>query len=389
MKVVYISNALDHIQIPLCDAWHRLTDGSFTYVATAQASAIRSNITAEDINKSREYVLRPYESSEQEALAVQAINEADVAILGTAPERYIHPRLRNNQLTFRYMERLYKEPFTLKNAPRRIVSAFLHHSRFQRRPLRMLCAGAYAAADHALFGNYRNKRYTWGYFPALFPVDIDMLLQSKQANDPVEIIWVGRLVGLKHPEQVVQLGAYLKEKGLDFHINMVGYGELEEACAAMVEQRGLQQQVEVLGARPPEQVRQLMDRANILLFTSDRGEGWGAVVNEGMNSGCAVVASAQAGVSPYLVRHGENGLLYDVSSQQSLNAKVEKLITDPQYRERLARQGYETVSTLWNPENAAKSFLELVQSIENGRPNPVQEGPCSAAPLLKDGWFCE
>lgn len=389
MKVVYISNALDHIQIPLCDAWHRLTDGEFTYVAAAQSSAIRTNITAEDINKSREYVLRPYESCEQEALAMQAIDDADVAILGTAPERYIHRRLRNNQLTFRYMERLYKEPFTLRNAPRRIVSAFLHHSRFQRRPLRMLCAGAYAAADHELFGNYRNKRYTWGYFPALLPVDIDGLFQSKQTNDTVEIIWVGRFVGLKHPEQVVLLGEHLKEKGLDFHINMVGYGELEESCAAMVEQRGLRQQIDVLGATPPEQVRQLMDRANILLFTSDRGEGWGAVVNEGMNSGCAVVASAQAGVSPYLVRHEENGLLYDVSSQQSLNAKVEKLIIDSRYRQRLARQGYETVFALWNPENAARSFLELVQSIEKGKPNPVLEGPCSDAPLLKDGWFCE
>ena len=38
MKIVFVSNALDHIQIPLCDAWEKLTDGNFTYVATAAAS---------------------------------------------------------------------------------------------------------------------------------------------------------------------------------------------------------------------------------------------------------------------------------------------------------------------------------------------------------------
>jgi hypothetical protein len=36
---------------------------------------------------------------------------------------------------------------------------------------------------------------------------------------------------------------------------------------------------------PPEEVRVHMEQSNIYLFTSDFGEGWGAVLNEAMNSG--------------------------------------------------------------------------------------------------------
>ena len=389
MKIVFVSNALDHIQIPLCDAWEKLTDGNFTYVATAAASAIRSNITAADVNKSRNYVLRPYESEQQKKLAMQAIAQADAVILGTAPESYIVDRLKEGKLTFRYMERLYKTPFTWKNTVRRVIGALLHHTRFQSSPLHLLCAGAYAAADQEMFRNYRNKRYVWGYFPAFSPVNIEDLLDEKRKNETVELIWVGRFVALKHPEQVVMLGKHLKEKGYRFHISMVGYGEMEAQCRELVQEYALQEHIDILGSRTPEQVRQLMYQAHILLFTSDRQEGWGAVVNEGMNSGCAVIASAQAGVSPYLVEHQVSGYLYDCAKPSSLYDKAEQLVADMQKREAFARAAYETIERFWNPENAAKSFLALVDSIARKGENPITQGPGSNAPVLKDGWFCE
>lgn len=48
-----------------------------------------------------------------------------------------------------------------------------------------------------------------------------------------------------------------------------------------------------------DKVRGFMERAGIFLFTSDRQEGWGAVLNESMNSGCAVVASHAIGSVPF------------------------------------------------------------------------------------------
>lgn len=386
MKIVFVSNALDHIQMPLCDEFYLQTDGNFHYVAMTQSSAIRSDITSVDINRTKPYVIRPYEGKEQEQSARKVIREADAVILGTAPEANIGDRIHDNKLTFRYMERLYKTPFTLRNAPRRIVSAFLHHTRYQKKELYLLCAGAYAACDHEIFGNYRNKRYIWGYFPEFREQDADELLTSKKNNHVAEIIWVGRFVGLKHPEQVIQLAMYLKSRQIRFHINMIGYGEMLEQCKEIVTEAALSE-VDILGAKSPDEVRAYMDKADILLFTSDREEGWGAVVNEGMNSLCAVVASAAAGVSPYLIHDGENGFLYDCRNQNSLNRKVEKLISDENLKVKIAKNGYQTVQDFWNPRNAVSSFLTLTDSILRHTQNPVKEGPCSSAPVIKDGWF--
>ena len=384
--IVFISNALDHIQLPLCDEFYLQTNGNFYYIATAQSSAIRSDITSTDINKTKPYVIRPYEDEEQKETAKKLINEADAVILGTAPEAYVRDRIKNNKLTFRYMERLYKTPFKINNFPRRVVSAFIHHTRYQKNNLHLLCAGAYAAYDHELFGNYRNKRYIWGYFPKFNEYNVNQLLAHKKNNCTVEIIWVGRFVGLKHPEQVINLAKHLKSRGIHFHINMIGYGEMLDECKKSVKKLGLPE-VDILGSKSPSEVREYMDKANILLFTSDREEGWGAVVNEGMNSLCAVVASAAAGVSPYLICDGENGFLYDCKNQNSLNRKIEKLIKDENFRVELAKRGYETVRDFWNPQNAAGSCITLIDSILNKKENPIKKGPCSLAPVIKDGWF--
>ena len=45
-----------------------------------------------------------------------------------------------------------------------------------------------------------------------------------------------------------------------------------------------------------------MEESEIYLVTSDRKEGWGAVVNEAMNSGCAVVADHMIGAAPWMIR---------------------------------------------------------------------------------------
>ena len=147
------------------------------------------------------------------------------------------------------------------------------------------------------------------------------------------------------------------------------------------------EQVTFLGAVPPEKTRAYMEKANISLFTSDRLEGWGAVVNEAMGSGCALVASAAAGSPPFLIKSKVNGELFDIDDPLDFYEKVYKLIVDTEYRLSLAKNAYYTAQQLWTPEHAAKSFILLADSILKGRPQPSEQGPCSVAPVLADGWI--
>ena len=133
-----------------------------------------------------------------------------------------------------------------------------------------------------------------------------------------------------------------------------------------------------------EKVRAHMECADILVFTSDQGEGWGAVVNEAMNSGCAVVASNQAGSVPSLIRDGVNGRIYRFGDREALYRLVTELIEQPQLRQRLGRAAYETVTGLWNAETAAGELLRFCRSIVNAEAYmPPQEGPMSIDPGLK------
>ena len=144
----------------------------------------------------------------------------------------------------------------------------------------------------------------------------------------------------------------------------------------------------MLGAMPPEAVREHMEKAEIFLFTSDFNEGWGAVLNESMNSGCAVVASHAIGSVPFLIRDGENGLIYRNGDDDGLYKRVTRLIDDPALRDRLGRNAYRTLADTWNAETAAERFLQLSQALLDGKsPELFDEGPCSRAAVLRNGWY--
>ena len=48
-----------------------------------------------------------------------------------------------------------------------------------------------------------------------------------------------------------------------------------------------------------------MEQANIFIISSTHEEGWGAVVNEAMNSGCVVIGSHAAGAVPFLIENAK------------------------------------------------------------------------------------
>ena len=127
-----------------------------------------------------------------------------------------------------------------------------------------------------------------------------------------------------------------------------------------------------------------MEKCHIHLFTSNYLEGWGAVVNEAMNSGCAVIANVQAGSVPYLIKHGENGLIYD-GTYEDFAIQLNKLMDDKNMIQKLGKAAYETIVTTWNAEHAAKELLRFCKDLQEGRVIPAGEGPLSVAPVIAPG----
>ena len=177
----------------------------------------------------------------------------------------------------------------------------------------------------------------------------------------------------------MEIGKRLKKDGYDFEINMIGNGQLMEATAQAVRSEGLEREIRILGAMKPEEVRAHMEKAQIHIFTSDRNEGWGAVLNESMNSACVPVANREIGSAPFLIENGKNGYLY--SDIDELYEKVKYLLDNPQERMEMARCAYNTIVKEWNAEVAAERFRELANNCIEGTQNTSghEKGVCSKA----------
>ena len=130
---------------------------------------------------------------------------------------------------------------------------------------------------------------------------------------------------------------------------------------------------------PNAEVLQQMRQHDIFLFTSDKNEGWGAVANESMANGCCLVGSDAIGSVPYLVTDGATGMIFKSCDLDSLYEKVKYLLDNPEERQRMSKAGHQRMVELWSPENAAKSLLQLIEDLQNGRPSSILQGPCSKA----------
>lgn len=378
MEIVFFSNFLNHHQLPFClELIKAVGEDNFIFVASEQTNPVCLSLGYEEMNSKYPFVLRAYEDNDARIQAQKLAETADIAIIGGGSEKYKQIRMRHNLHTFCFIERLLKEStFNILN-PRVFLEIFRRFTKYRFKNLYVMCASAYAADDLFLAGFPKSKCYKWGYFPDVNIFDIkENLLQKKEDSNRISISWVARMIDWKHPEKPVLLAKLLKEKGYNFEINMLGEGGLEANIRQLINETEVEDCVFLRGVKPYKEVRNYMKKSNIFIFTSDRNEGWGAVLNEAMNSGCAVVADKHIGSAPFLVHDGVNGFLYDGSVDDLYN-KVSKLIDDTLLREQYASAAYSTMINVWNAEKASQRFLSLASNLITGSNNKIDIGPCS------------
>ncbi|WP_346934851.1 glycosyltransferase [Clostridium sp.] len=381
MKVTFFSNFLNHHQLPFCKEMYKLLGDDFKFVATEPIHEERLKMGYKDMSKEFPFSINTYDSEEVYNKGIELGYTSDVVIIGSAPEKFIEKRLKNNKLTFRYSERIFKEGQWKILYPRVMGSLIKKHTIYLRKNLYMLSSSAYTPIDYSLAGAYIGKCYKWGYFPEVKKYNVDELFKLKK-NEEVEILWAGRFLDWKHPEKAIEVARLLKNDGFSFKLRIIGIGDLEDNLRALVSRYDIGDKVEFLGAMPPEMVRNYMEKANIFLFTSDYNEGWGAVLNEAMNSGCAVVVSHAIGATGYLINHKQNGLVYKDDNFQQLYNNVKKLMLNNEYCEAIGKNSYKTICEKWNGSICAKNFLNLSESLLKGKELMIEDGPCSKAKII-------
>ena len=160
---------------------------------------------------------------------------------------------------------------------------------------------------------------------------------------------------------------------------------MEAQLRKQTEELGLSDKINFLGSMNPAKVLKNMSSADIFLMTSSCQEGWGAVANEAMSTGCVVLGSSEAGSIPFLIKDGENGLIYKYGNQKDFCKKLERLVADVSYRRKLSTEAFRTIKDEYNQTVAVKRLMEFID--DGCKDADYKSGPMSKATVTKNEWY--
>ena len=372
--VVFFVNYLNHHQVAVTDELYNCLKDDFVCVCTMPSNALELK-GGEDFS-GRPYCINAAVNPNHYLKAISYAHSADVCLFGAESLKYAVERARYNKdgLSFEVGERWLKKGIINIFSPRLVKNLWYYHTLFRYRNFYKLCASAYAAKDHKILMSYRNKCYKWGYFPK----HIECTLKPSISN-PISMMWCSRFLKWKHPELPIKAASILAKKGYDFVLDMYGNGEELDYCKELSRKFNVHERINFHGNVPNHNIIDAMKDHDVFLFTSDRNEGWGVVLNEAMSSGCAVVCSDLIGSVPYLIRNNENGLIFKSGDISSLVEKIEYLFENQDKILKLGRNANKTIINVWSPQAAVHNFIKLVSELTCGNDTSILEGPCSKA----------
>ena len=171
-------------------------------------------------------------------------------------------------------------------------------------------------------------------------IDLQQFPYASPERRPPRIAAVGRLVEKKGFADLVAACALLRDRGLAYRCDIVGTGPLELALRALMQRCGLEDRVQLVGLRPrSEVVAHIRDAAVLaapcVIGSDGDRDGLPTVLLEAMALGTPCVSTDVTGI-PELLQGDESGLVVPQHDPAALAAALERLLTDPALRVRLA-----------------------------------------------------
>ncbi len=193
--------------------------------------------------------------------------------------------------------------------------------------------------------------------------DDRMSLRSRfgMTSDETVFLMVAGIRPVKNLALAVEAFAEAARRGCNARLFLVGpVMDQREAEKVLSMGNGLHC-FKYLGARPPEEVRRIMRAADVLLNTSLH-EGMPGAILEAMAEGLPVIAGAVPG-NTALIRHEENGLLFDPGNSAGLVDAVIRLAAAAGLRKSLGRKGRKEAGEKYSVARELAEYSSLYASL--------------------------
>ena len=199
-------------------------------------------------------------------------------------------------------------------------------------------------------------------------LDLTEFGRADFSSTPPLIIAVGRLIPKKGFSDLIRSCALLAERGKSFRCEIIGEGPLGEALRRQIDDMHLQNNVELIGAKPQTQLRGRLAAANVFVLPSVMDPDGGmdnlpTVIMEAMATGLPVVSTNIGGI-PEMIIDNETGFLVEPGDTAAMADAIEIVINDSSSAARLGHSGYERARTLFSIE---KNVRELCALLSAGR----------------------
>lgn len=364
MKILQVTSTVSYHQLPLAkELYGILGEDNFSFASMAKPNNNLKTVKSED--SFEKFIIYPNESAHDKAKFDKLWKEVDIVLCGERLINEMQQRVDNSKICFYMSERWWKPPIgILRLLHPGFLKMFLSFRKLSKsRFFHYLPTGPFAAKDITLFSKMDGRIWQWGYFTSV-PFSMKPI-EKKSSLSKFSVLWIGRMLNLKRVDLLIEAMHLLKNEGKSFHLTLVGEGPEREKLQSLSDKLLGDAYCSIQDFIPYEEVPELMAKHSVYVLPSNGNEGWGAVINEAMTVGCAVVASDKTGAGVTLIEHDVNGLLFKSGSVNSLYTNLNKLIGNESLINELGDNARSTIIDSWQPTIVAERFVKLATALVN------------------------
>lgn len=231
------------------------------------------------------------------------------------------------------------------------------------------------STDHVIVPSEYNRDYL------LNQIDIENEITVVPATTQVEkfkpsaptvenrLLTVGRLVEKKGYPYGIEAVNSLIQQGYNIEYHIVGTGDMGEQLQRKVKEYDIEDDVKFLSHVSDQRLKRELSEASVFILPcviakdGDR-DAMPVVLKEAMASETACISTTVSAI-PELITDGHDGLLVPEKEPDEIVSAVKELITNPEKRQRLAKNGRETVHNKFDISTSVDTLIEVFESIQS------------------------